>query len=629
MRIQIPRERYGLPDSSGIAPRDMGSAASAGRALSDLGRVTMRAASAWEARQRDLELSAESAKRITEAKLETDAFLRERETPGAHATLEQDLAALHKERLAGLAEIRDTEIRGALSQSLTLLHGDETIRARSQARRQRTDEARASLMEGLGNLTKLAIETGDENERRGYVAAAGAAIAELSASGALSAQGAAKMRQRWLSNLWSDYSARAITDDPARALAELSRPENFSGMDEGTRAIRIRQARTAIGQREREAGRMDALTRAVLRDAMEADLARVERTGESRLDGQDLETLGKQDAALFARERSRAMERFARTRQMRAASPEEADELLDQWQKGDFTQFQAAVRARLGQIKEMEADPAAYAADTPGGRAFSQAMESGKIDAIRQGAASFLAEQEHLGIPASERRLFSQGAARRQVMDLLERGHSEGANRLSGMQQAFGKHFPNIMQSLVAAGLPPEMEAVTWTDDPATRRSMTIAAQNRKDLLAALPEGGKTAIRAVLRDELEDFRETLSILGPEGRELSSGAGTLTRVRGGDDYPRGPIRPFHGPLGGGGKGLRGSHRRALRIRGWLPLPEDPERVSPAGRDGRGPGGAGCIRAADTRFRRRRHHPRATASGISFRHPGRSALADERG
>lgn len=169
--------------------------------------------------------------------------------------------------------------------------------------------------------------------------------------------------------------------------------------------------------------------------------------------------------------------------------------------------------------QQMEADPAAYAAQNPALRDVIVAASAQNATPDQRAAAvhTLMSEQERLGVPADKRRALPVGQIAADVQALTHTDPSKADMGLALGQKAaaYGDAWPEVFGSYVKAGLPAGFQALAIMDKPdqAAGRAefqRALSLQAEKGGLAALRESvGKEAAKTVdqgLDDRLADFK---------------------------------------------------------------------------------------------------------------------------
>lgn len=171
---------------------------------------------------------------------------------------------------------------------------------------------------------------------------------------------------------------------------------------------------------------------------------------------------------------------------------------------------------------QMEADPAAYAAQNPALRDVMQAASAQGATPDQRAAAvhALMSEQERLGVPVDKRRPIAVGQISADVQTLTHTDPSKADMGLALGQKAaaYGDAWPEVFGSYVKAGLPAGFQALAIMDRPdqAAGRAefqRALSLQAEKGGLAALRESvGKEAAKTVdqgLDDRLADFKASV------------------------------------------------------------------------------------------------------------------------
>jgi len=297
---QLPRRASGVsPELARLPVResDIRSAAQPGLAAARLGEQVASIASDWLEKETTLRRNSDYNQRMTDAKLELDAFMRNQEANPEfrdHETrITAGLDSIAKRTLQG---VKDAQLKQALTADLGELRGTAIVKARSFMRLKEIDFGAAELIRANEADLKLGTAATGQ-ELQDITEGVAARLIRAERAGLISAQDREKLADAWFEKLDRSHLARDMRLNPKETMERLKDPAQYPGLDPEYRQLQIGEAERAYiaeGERKR---REEAYAIAVEDRAQEAlgqDIYRRKLAGEdvTALLAENAETLG-------------------------------------------------------------------------------------------------------------------------------------------------------------------------------------------------------------------------------------------------------------------------------------------------------------------------------------------------
>lgn len=189
----------------------------------------------------------------------------------------------------------------------------------------------------------------------------------------------------------------------------------------------------------------------------------------------------------------------------------------------DAAQRRFVDAAKQGIISAQNENPVQYVIENVPGMTKKQGfILSGDPRVTQQYLAEIIQHQKRLEIPESAQRLTTPGE-RAALGELINAGTArQTAERISQLQDQFGKHFPRIMNELVAAKkIDPALLMTTHVEGLDDRERIASNVKNGKEIKKAFSDAdldGK-ALTSEINAVMNDYRSALIRSGADGENV--------------------------------------------------------------------------------------------------------------
>lgn len=498
--------------SPGVTRRPVQSDAGAveGRALeafgSHLARSTEELADGIDRRELAAAQSAFARARIqlgTDAESSTDDF----------STLEGTYNTGAERALSGAAAgISNERLRNEFLQSARVDLERGEARVASIARRREVDAGVADLNALLEDNRAAALNATGAEERRSLIEATQLAIQGARDSGYVSEVEAGRLGRDW-----AESYAKGALDmmDPGDRLAAIGNG-TYAGYLQPDEAEKI------ADRTRREIERQNAVARAEVRALLPDHLASMQTTGAGLpgFDARARAVMKPDDYAAFAMRQSAAAEYHSVAQAIQLAPPEEVRDAVSAFRpepgSEGFADRQRMYTSLVGAAQQAFAqrldDPAAVAAQDPSVAAYFRENAGQAAYRVR------LERQADLGVPASVRKVLTNGEAESLVSEIASVPAAERAEQIEALDGQFGTLFPQVYRELVAQGLDGNTQILaTVSDQPVVAQRLATAIDlGRSELVSGLATTDVRDVKDGVRDSLLDFREVFEAGGFTG-----------------------------------------------------------------------------------------------------------------